>query len=82
MHHFRELVDARFCRQIRARAANVGSLGAGRKAFFKDEGKDFELTGIGKDRFAFEQGELIFVPNARGEIEHIFMGLYAARKIS
>jgi CubicO group peptidase (beta-lactamase class C family) len=52
------------------------------KLYFKDEGKDFELTGTGRDRFAFEQGELIFVPDAKGEIEHIFMGLYAARKIS
>lgn len=55
---------------------------AGGKLFSKDEGKDFELTRTGKDRFSFEQGELVFVPDAKGEIEHIFMGLYAARKVS
>jgi len=68
------------------KAANVPGLSLALirdgKLYFKDEGKDFELTRTGKDRFAFEQGELIFVPDAKGEIEHIFMGLYAARKIS
>jgi CubicO group peptidase (beta-lactamase class C family) len=52
------------------------------KLFFKDEGKDFELSKTGRDRFVFEQGELIFVPDAKGEIEHLFMGLYGARKVS
>ncbi|HYP51513.1 MAG TPA: serine hydrolase domain-containing protein, partial [Pyrinomonadaceae bacterium] len=52
------------------------------KLFFRDEGKDFELSKTGKDRFAFEQGELLFVTGAKGEIEHLFMGLYAARKIN
>jgi CubicO group peptidase (beta-lactamase class C family) len=52
------------------------------KLYFRDEGKDFQLSKTGKDRFVFEQGELIFVPDAKGEIEHLFMGLYAARKIS
>lgn len=52
------------------------------KLFFKEDGKDFELTKTGTDHFAYEQGEILFVPNAKGEIEHIFMGLYAARKVS
>lgn len=52
------------------------------KLYFKEDGKDFELTKTGKDAFSYEQGEVLFVPNERGEIEHIFMGLYAARRIS
>ncbi len=52
------------------------------KLYFKEEGKDFELTKTGKDAFSYEQGEVLFVPNEKGEIEHIFMGLYAARKVS
>ena len=50
------------------------------KLFFKEDGKDFELKKTGKNKFSYEQGEVIFVPNKKGEIEHIFMGLYAARK--
>jgi hypothetical protein len=51
------------------------------KLFLKEDGKDFELNKTGKDRLSYEQGEILFVPNERGEIEHIFMGLYAARKV-
>jgi CubicO group peptidase (beta-lactamase class C family) len=51
------------------------------KLFIKEDGKDFELNRTGKDNFSYEQGEVLFVPNEKGEIEHIFMGLYAARKI-
>lgn len=52
------------------------------KLYFKEDGKDFELTKTGKNSFSYQQGEVLFVPNEKGEIEHIFMGLYAARKIS
>ena len=52
------------------------------KLFLKEEGKDFELTKIGKDRFSYEQGEMIFVSSAKGEFERVSFGLYAARKIS
>lgn len=52
------------------------------KLFIKEDGKNFELTKIGKDRFSYEQGEAVFTPNAQGEIEHISFGLYSARKIS
>lgn len=52
------------------------------KLFFKEDGKDFELTKIGKNNFSYEQGEVLFVPNEKGKFEHIFMGLYAARKTS
>jgi len=51
------------------------------KLTLKEDGKDFPLTKTGMDSFTYEQGELIFVPNARGEIEHLSTGLYAARKI-
>ena len=50
------------------------------KLFLKEDGKDFELTKLGRDRFGYEQGEVLFVPDERGVIEHIFMGLYAARR--
>jgi len=50
------------------------------KLFFKQDGKDFELKRTGKYTFGYEQGEVVFVPNERGEIEHIQMGLYSARK--
>jgi len=51
------------------------------KLFLKEDGKDFELNKIGKDKFAYEQGEAIFVANEKGEIEHISFGLYSARKV-
>ena len=52
------------------------------KLFLKQDGKEFELKKTGKDTFAFDEGEFLFVRNDAGEIEHIFTGLYAARKIS
>jgi len=38
------------------------------------------LTKTGKDAFSYEQGEVLFVENEKGEIEHIFMSLYAERR--
>ena len=52
------------------------------KLFLKEDGKEFELKQTGKNEFSYEQGGILFVPDANGEIEHIFMGLYAARKVS
>ena len=52
------------------------------KLFIKTGGKDFELKQTNKNEFEYEQGGVLFVPNASGEFEHIFMGLYAARKVS
>jgi hypothetical protein len=52
------------------------------KLFFRENGKDFELKRAGKNKFAYEQGEVIFLSGASGKIEHIFTGLYAARKTS
>lgn len=51
------------------------------RLFFKEDGKEFPLTKTGKHKFTYEQGELVFVPNARGKIEHLSTGLYAARKV-
>jgi len=52
------------------------------KLFFKEDGKDFELKRTGKFTFGYEQGEVVFVPNELGELEHISMGLYSARKVN
>lgn len=50
------------------------------KLLFKDNGKEFELKRTGKFSFGYEQGAVTFVPNERGEFEHIQMGLYSARR--
>jgi hypothetical protein len=50
------------------------------KLYLKEDGKDFELTKLGRERFGYEQGELLFVPDERGTIGYIFTGLYAARR--
>jgi hypothetical protein len=39
-----------------------------------------ELPKLGRERFGYEQGEVLFVPDASGAIERIFMGLYAASR--
>jgi CubicO group peptidase (beta-lactamase class C family) len=52
------------------------------KLFVRENGKDFELKRTGKNEFAYDQGAILFVPNAAGEIEHIFTGLYAARRVN
>lgn len=50
------------------------------KLFVTQDGKEFELKYVEKDTFAYPQGSFLFVRNDRGEIEHIFMGLYAAKR--
>ena len=52
------------------------------KLFVGEDGKEFELKRTGKNEFSYEQGQILFVSNAKGEFEHIFMGLYAARRVS
>jgi CubicO group peptidase (beta-lactamase class C family) len=52
------------------------------KLHVREDGKEFPLTKTGKDKFAYEQGELIFLSNERGEVEHLSLGLYAARKVT
>jgi hypothetical protein len=51
------------------------------KLHVREDGKDFPLTKTGRDKFTYEQGELIFLSNERGEVEHLSLGLYAARKV-
>ena len=50
------------------------------KLFMRQEGKESELTKLGPARFGYERGEVLFVPDERGAVQHIFMGLYAARR--
>lgn len=50
------------------------------KLFLREDGREFELTKLGRERYGYEQGEVLFVPDATGAIGHIFMGLYAARR--
>lgn len=51
------------------------------KLFVSEEGKEFELKRTGKHEFSYDQGQILFVSNAAGDFEHIFLGLYAAKKI-
>jgi hypothetical protein len=46
----------------------------------REDGKDYALVKIGKDKFSYEQGEAVFTPNAKGEVEHVSFGLYSAQK--
>lgn len=53
------------------------------KLFYKQEDREIELTQTAEYQLSFGanlRNDLIFTPNARGEIEHIFDGLYSARK--
>ena len=36
---------------------------------------------IDKDTFAYSQGRFLFVKYTKGDYEHIFTGLYAAKKL-
>lgn len=51
------------------------------KLFIRENDKEFELKKTKENEFEYAQGGVLFVPNERGAIEHIFMGLYAAKKI-
>ena len=50
------------------------------KLWVKEEQGEFALTRTGARTFSYDQGDLLFVANAAGRTEHLFMGLYAARK--
>jgi len=52
------------------------------KLFVRSEGAEHELKAAGNHEFSYPGGGILFVPNEKGEFEHIFMGLYAARKTS
>jgi CubicO group peptidase (beta-lactamase class C family) len=53
------------------------------KLYLKQEGGDAQLSKSGAYRLSFGaelENDLAFVPNARGEIEYIFDGLYSGKK--
>ena len=55
-----------------------------KKLYYKQGDAEVELKQTAEFQLSFGpnmQSDLIFVPNARGEIEHIFDGLYSARKV-
>ncbi len=55
------------------------------KLFVRAEGEEHELVRASKNTFSVsgrEGEEIVFVPNARGVFEHIFLGLYSARRAS
>lgn len=49
--------------------------------YVESEGKESKLTRNAADEFASEQGEFLFVRDEGGKFQHIFMGLYAARRV-
>jgi CubicO group peptidase (beta-lactamase class C family)/imidazolonepropionase-like amidohydrolase len=51
------------------------------KLFLRHEGAEQSLTNVGQHTFSYGARRLVFVPGADGEAQHIFMGLYAARKV-
>jgi CubicO group peptidase (beta-lactamase class C family) len=54
------------------------------KLFIKEEGGEFALTKVGERTFSYGnsgENQIIFVPGADGKAEHLFMGLYAAKKV-
>ncbi len=53
------------------------------KLYYKQEENNLELSKTGPHRLSFGpslENDLMFVPNARGEIEYLFDGLYSAKK--
>jgi hypothetical protein len=51
--------------------------------FLRSEGKERELVRVSGARFAAGEGEeVVFVPGAGGRAEHIFLGLYSARRVA
>lgn len=47
---------------------------------FKDESGDHPLTKIGEGKFSYGDDQIVLTEGADGKIEHLFMGLYSARK--
>ncbi len=50
------------------------------KLIVTTDGKEHELKPVGANQFSYAGGPIMFVPDAKGDFEHIFMGLYAARR--
>lgn len=51
-------------------------------SLLKHEGAEQPLTKVGPHTFSSGAGQFVFVPGADGKAEHLFMGLYAARKVA
>lgn len=54
------------------------------KLFLKEEGAEKALTKIGEHRFSIGEpveGEIFFVAEPDGRVEHLSVGLYAARRV-
>ena len=51
------------------------------KFYLKLDGSEHELRQTDKDTFGYPQGEFLFVANSKGNFQHVFMGLYAARRV-
>ncbi len=53
------------------------------KLWLKHEGGESELKRVGPDTFAYGSGaELVFARGADGKAEHLFLGMYAAKKVA
>jgi CubicO group peptidase (beta-lactamase class C family) len=52
------------------------------KLWLKHEGGESELKKVGPATFTYDTGgELVFAPGPDGKVEHLFLGLYAAKKV-
>jgi CubicO group peptidase (beta-lactamase class C family) len=49
--------------------------------YAESEGKESKMTRSGHDEFVSDQGQFLFVKDKQGKYSHIFMGLYAARRV-
>jgi CubicO group peptidase (beta-lactamase class C family) len=49
--------------------------------YVTSDGKRSELKRRSDLEFSSDQGPLVFVPGPNGEVDHIFMGLYAAKRV-
>jgi hypothetical protein len=53
------------------------------KLWLKHEGGESELRRVGPATFTYDPGgELVFAAGPDGKVEHLFLGLYAAKKVS
>ncbi len=50
------------------------------KLYVTTDDKEHELKPSGTNQFSYPGGGMLFVASTNGEFEHIFMGLYAARR--
>ncbi|HEY6402295.1 MAG TPA: serine hydrolase domain-containing protein [Blastocatellia bacterium] len=53
------------------------------KLWLRHDAEESELKRVGPAAFTYGAGgELVFTPGADGKIEHLFLGMYAAKKVS